>query len=841
MLTFEAGASFSIESKAPILPVAEPQTVVKQREHATQPLPSIQHPELNPSAQLSDSATVQNATLLPPAAEAEKMPQTDYKSLPVQELRDMAKDALRSFAPHGIQYTELVKEGVNSDILKQLYGELGIDIPSSAAPSVVEQPTAVEPEKILGNIESQITPASTASPSLERKDRIAQLLAAKSGRPGQARTTSGTKVPTNNSVTEGGRPSISLSQDKTQVEVASQEIRPLRTEKSTTQDPDGQGPSSLQISLPPPRQSTSALSSPFTSGIPGLTMMSPDEESHYANRPAKRPLDGDHQSPSLESSHKRRNTGLSSKTDGEAMDIEDSSSDDASEGEVVESPQPSKAQPALATAVALATAPTSSSIPPKPFATNTIAKLTPAQMAEKAEMLKAKFLKQRARQKALQDGLPTLDAEVSKTEHALAEQRASLGRLRQRIAGMETDLAKAHDEEQNLIEEIQSSEKQLQEGLSGREKYTEELQNLTDEQRSPDRNTTRVEPPQATEAPTEGPVIDEKEGSIQQADSATTESAVSDDAAAANVIDGSVTPGDLGSTKASSHRMSSDEMSEDGEAVDDARISDSQSNDEGEYVPNEAHEPANADLSKESPDPDPDDSDGSASMSGSASDIDQGVEEDEAEYEPPEDESTEPMEIDDDASSLDYEPTDTPIDLDAAEQQDSPVGQADLDETAVDVPFESAAASTTMETSANGLELQIQHELNNAEQQSGLSASEPYRADTMAPGRGLNRNSAPATPNSRFTRSRPPVRPLSNDGKSKSNSFSAYQSPLTSFPAYKYHEQFDDSAKDGYRSLTYSNRIDPRVPLCPTELAGEICQDAQCEEQHFRHLGLNGK
>lgn len=40
----------------------------------------------------------------------------------------------------------------------------------------------------------------------------------------------------------------------------------------------------------------------------------------------------------------------------------------------------------------------------------------------------------------------------------------------------------------------------------------------------------------------------------------------------------------------------------------------------------------------------------------------------------------------------------------------------------------------------------------------------------------------------------------------------------------------------GLKSLTYSNRIDPRKELCPTELQGEPCSDDHCQFQHIEQL-----
>ena len=79
------------------------------------------------------------------------------------------------------------------------------------------------------------------------------------------------------------------------------------------------------------------------------------------------------------------------------------------------------------------------------------------------------------------------------------------------------------------------------------------------------------------------------------------------------------------------------------------------------------------------------------------------------------------------------------------------------------------------------------------------------------------------------------------DGSSQpSTHFIPYKTPLSAFKTYRFHADFNENVKDGYRSLTYSNNIDPSRPLCPTELSGETCTDNACEDQHFSQLGLPG-
>ena len=70
--------------------------------------------------------------------------------------------------------------------------------------------------------------------------------------------------------------------------------------------------------------------------------------------------------------------------------------------------------------------------------------------------------------------------------------------------------------------------------------------------------------------------------------------------------------------------------------------------------------------------------------------------------------------------------------------------------------------------------------------------------------------------------------------------FTPYESPLSILKSFRFNPRFTEVVAGGYRSLTYSNKIDPRRPLCPTEASGGICTDPKCEEQHFRQMTLPG-
>ncbi|ROW10602.1 hypothetical protein VMCG_02083 [Cytospora schulzeri] len=68
-------------------------------------------------------------------------------------------------------------------------------------------------------------------------------------------------------------------------------------------------------------------------------------------------------------------------------------------------------------------------------------------------------------------------------------------------------------------------------------------------------------------------------------------------------------------------------------------------------------------------------------------------------------------------------------------------------------------------------------------------------------------------------------------------SFVDYESPLRYFRAYRFHPQYNDSVAGGFKSLTYSNRIDPRKEVCPDELDGHDCpRGSACQFQHFQTM-----
>ena len=60
------------------------------------------------------------------------------------------------------------------------------------------------------------------------------------------------------------------------------------------------------------------------------------------------------------------------------------------------------------------------------------------------------------------------------------------------------------------------------------------------------------------------------------------------------------------------------------------------------------------------------------------------------------------------------------------------------------------------------------------------------------------------------------------------------------FRDYRYHPKFTSDVQGGFKSLTYSNKLDPIEAMCPNELSNGTCQDQSCLHQHFHNTAING-
>lgn len=77
-------------------------------------------------------------------------------------------------------------------------------------------------------------------------------------------------------------------------------------------------------------------------------------------------------------------------------------------------------------------------------------------------------------------------------------------------------------------------------------------------------------------------------------------------------------------------------------------------------------------------------------------------------------------------------------------------------------------------------------------------------------------------------------------GPAGASFFTPYETPLKNFRAYRLHPEYSNNVRDGFRSITYSNRILPNEMFCPTELMGKACEDSTCDFQHFRDVKIPG-
>lgn len=75
---------------------------------------------------------------------------------------------------------------------------------------------------------------------------------------------------------------------------------------------------------------------------------------------------------------------------------------------------------------------------------------------------------------------------------------------------------------------------------------------------------------------------------------------------------------------------------------------------------------------------------------------------------------------------------------------------------------------------------------------------------------------------------------------SRKTFYTPYESPLKNFRAFRFHPGFEQEVEGGFKSITYSNNIKVDKELCRYELAGGVCNDASCEFQHFKDMGLAG-
>jgi hypothetical protein len=253
------------------------------------------------------------------------------------QLRIQAQGALLSLAPHQIRYKELVAEGINPNILKRLYDEVGIKVvltteqvssvpgkapvtnalgsshPAEPAPLVKDTLSAAKSNVSGSQAASPASPQSKDSKPLERKELIAQMLAAKVAKAASKETSpvgSTNSAPTPNEVRSPQKEPKAKS--KAQTELARQRIEELKKKallKSQQKAQESPTPAlyeSLAPAIHHPLPVRPPLPEPHHSaGLPGLFMTGLEQGPNVVADPTpvsrsthrKRPLASDFDEP----------------------------------------------------------------------------------------------------------------------------------------------------------------------------------------------------------------------------------------------------------------------------------------------------------------------------------------------------------------------------------------------------------------------------------------------------------------------------------------------------------------------------------------------------------------
>lgn len=821
------------EEKGSAQPVDKPQDLYPY----FQPHPPAQIPGLDGTtrglpfpANSSPTSASQHRLVQPNhAAGAENHSMQTRSGVPLQEAsvderHEKARAALADMFAAGITYQNLVDEGINAIVLEKLFGELGVDpkaVPTTAALPSRSAESATQPNQQATTQDVPRQATATPQPEiLDRKDRIAQLLAARKGQmaPSAKSSQSASPVQANEpKPTPVSNPVPSLSR--------SWSADALQSAPAQPQDPGTEMTQPKFDSLPTPVREEIRQQGV---SIPGLFMTSADQ------------LDQSEAEPRVE----RQDEGKPLKRSAEPMP---SHSMPQPKRQFSRSKSPinvpvAQDEPMLSGAAVVPPATLSTTSPatgvtahaPEPNPQATRSKVNSERLKNRMAKLRADLIAKNQRKKSLQDGMPVLDAEVDQTRQRLADSEARLVAVRKTIRAKEAELDEVKSEQNTLCDEIDRLRRQLADGESGQKHFSNELDQLNDqivadekESQGPPQET--AQPPRRdtlvdTEAPHEprpftnadqAVVVSMIEADADQVDEARP---VSDQQQPYEAVRTSVPapPTDevdpQGGDEAlpdSSHKSlinAATSVSEEGliEESDDDRMSIDEASDQ--------------------------DSNGSASMSDSGSDYDPAISSqntqpdtmDEGdEYEPADGTPYQPST---EADNDDYEPAEQ-VDVlnvdsldDLRRRPEAPASSrtppsADHADAAPGSPPDDAVHSSAFPTRPGSVEPPLSSVLPSNPDLSTL----PPPSDLLQP---------------------PRVSPGSEDEPSAPR-FVPYHSPLASLKSFRFHPQFNELVKDGYRSLTYSNRIDPTKPICQSELEGHMCTDVNCDDQHFGSMVLS--
>lgn len=285
--------------------------------------------------------------------------ETSQASKSATQLRLQALGAILSLAPHNIRYDQLVAEGINPAILKKLYEEVGIKVApneaqrmhaaspapvtpldaSTSRPTVADsgqstasqkqgEPNKLDVQKATPRTSNGPAPAPSSSDSgkpMERKELIAQMLAAKAAKAAGAPvinakpqetqpTPSATSTPAAEVQPKSGSCPV-REKNKAQTELARQRIEELKRQALLKKQQQAQLPSPPDKSAPgdQPVLPTSAVQHPLPvrppvpesstpSVIPGLFMTA---SQHQADVPSTVGIAVD-SAPVTRASHRKR-------------------------------------------------------------------------------------------------------------------------------------------------------------------------------------------------------------------------------------------------------------------------------------------------------------------------------------------------------------------------------------------------------------------------------------------------------------------------------------------------------------------------------------------------------
>lgn len=791
------------------------------------PPPPIHFPQVGarPPFDASGNPLFPHIPFIPPTTQtppsnAVAPPEISQQRAPTPS-KEHAKDAILAMVRADISYNDLIAEGIKASLLNALFTELSIPLPKPP----------VEPAAIL-------------DPAMERKDRIAKLLAAKKSNSAAASP----KEPVQS--VEPPEP-VGPIEPITTPELAARRETPSpapakhlpREERRTDFSIPGLFMTSAeQEELLPFASATNEVDSILHEN--GLAAIE-DATSIIEEEPQISPMIVEQTPLSV-----AQNVNLPVRQPTPTHLIANVESKSLKRGpepfEASVMPQP-KRQVSISQDVTPLTEPDK--------ATDSVSGLGRSKvnqniLKDRMAALKADLMLKSSRKKALQDGMPVLNAEVQKTRERLEDNELRLREIRSEIEDKSAELIRLREEETQLHEEVQRLKHQLTDGETGQRRFSKELTQLND-QIMADENESKLPQSSGILSP---PTIENLKPALERV-SANGNTYEPNPPVIGNAHDTRVEEPAAIQNPESYYDIQPTET----EYTPEQDDLDRQLNDEVTYtishaLPTETEltshlpmtaagvppefgivtEPTGVESEQDSDDDEMSideaseiESVGSASMSDSGSD----------EYEPPVDLDIVNQSDEDDAD--DYEPQENHL----IPQESSNEAEGDDYEPSEQVKVLNVEALDTLRQEGQDATLETAYQSPDG---APMSPDIPTTTAATIPSPPHSERQLVVVPALEVNTQEPAAmtltEPLSNSSESMPSvpQFVPYSSPLSNMKQFRFNAQFNDLVKEGYRSLTYSHQIDKDIPLCPTELSGTVCTDGDCEEQHFSRFALSG-